>query len=619
MKIKRLLAFVISVAMIVGMVPTFVFAKEIDLEADEPETTQSSEAEEEDGEEPEEKEEPAGSEDKDEPETEEDEPSADEPDEVFVFGEAPSEVPSETDSKAALGGRIGKSKVYWSFSGSTLTVYGKGKMPAWKSAESVPWHKYRSQIKYVYVRAGVSSIGNHAFRDLKLEGGMVYSRPRGKYALKSIGAYAFYGTNAKVFNFKTLKSIGAHAYENSGQRSITLPKNVKSLGAYAFAGNPYLTYVKFNKKVKTIPTCCFAGCGFKSVTLPKQIKTIGAYAYESCYDLTSVKLGKNVKKIGSYAFVDCISLKSFTVPSKVKAIAEGTFFGCSNLTSVRLHKKVSSIGKSAFRQCTSLTSISIPGKVKAISESAFAESGLTSVKIPGSVKTIGTTAFALCSKLASVSIPGSVKTIGYGAFGLTALTSVVIPGSVTKIDELAFYNCSKLSDVTIKYGVKNIARGAFKDCVALKSITIPSSVTTLGDSVFDGCSGIAIRLTNELKTAFPNAFAGITGTPSFIDLKENTIAVTGKLATVKAKKVKKKAQKIAAAKLYTFTEPGIGGHLFAKVSGNKKIAVASNGVITVKKKLKKGTYTVRVKVMATGDLEHRDSGWQIITVKVKVK
>ena len=205
MKIKRLLAFVISVAMIVGMVPTFVFAKEIDLEADEPETAQSSEAEEEDEKEPEENEEPAESEDKDEPESEEDEPSADEPDEVFEFGEKPSEVPSETDSKAALGGRIGKSKVYWTLSGSTLTVYGKGKMPAWKSAESVPWHAYRSQIRFIYVRAGVSSIGNHAFRNIHLDGGMVYSRPRGKYALKSIGAYAFAGTNAKVFNFKTLK------------------------------------------------------------------------------------------------------------------------------------------------------------------------------------------------------------------------------------------------------------------------------------------------------------------------------------------------------------------------------------------------------------------------------
>ena len=57
MKIKRLLAFVISVAMIVGMVPTFVFAKEIDPEADEPATTETTEAEEEEKEEPAESEE----------------------------------------------------------------------------------------------------------------------------------------------------------------------------------------------------------------------------------------------------------------------------------------------------------------------------------------------------------------------------------------------------------------------------------------------------------------------------------------------------------------------------------------------------------------------------------
>ena len=42
MKIKKLLAFLISVAMIVGMVPTFVFAKEIDFEAEEPAATEET-------------------------------------------------------------------------------------------------------------------------------------------------------------------------------------------------------------------------------------------------------------------------------------------------------------------------------------------------------------------------------------------------------------------------------------------------------------------------------------------------------------------------------------------------------------------------------------------------
>nr|MCR5488597.1 hypothetical protein [Saccharofermentans sp.] len=125
MKIKRLLAFVISVAMIVGMVPTFVFAKELDLEADEPETTEAAEAEEEKEEEEkeeepaqaEDKEEASDAEDKDAGEDEED-PDLNVPEEAYsIAGAAPSQVKDETisTSRAAMNGRIGKSKVYWTF------------------------------------------------------------------------------------------------------------------------------------------------------------------------------------------------------------------------------------------------------------------------------------------------------------------------------------------------------------------------------------------------------------------------------------------------------------------------------------------------------------------------
>ena len=198
--------------------------------------------------------------------------------------------------------------------------------------------------------------------------------------------------------------------------------------------------------------------------------------------------------------------------------------------------------------------------------------------------------------------------------------SVVVPGSVSNIGDAAFFGCTALADVKINYGVKSIGKQAFNGCTSLKALTIPSSVTSMGDGVFSGCSGMKIGIDKDFayQIASTDVWDGCSNkTLRFLD--ENPITVTGKLATVKAKKVKKKAQKIAASKLYTFTEPGKGGHLFAKASGNKKIAVASNGVITVKKKLKKGTYTVNVKVMATGDLDHRDSGWQIVTVKVKVK
>ena len=332
--------------------------------------------------------------------------------------------------------------------------------------------------------------------------------------------------------------------------------------------------------------------------------------------MTAVSFGKKVKTIGQYAFA-ATGLKKVVIPAKVKSVSAGAFMLCSSLASVKLPAKLTSIGAGAFLLCANLTSIGIPGKVKSIGNSAFYGCGLTSVRIPGSVKSMGTAAFAYCQNLTSVTLPGSIKTIAASAFAYdSSLESIVIPASVTTIGEKAFTDCTNLSSVTLKYGIKTISDSAFANCTSLKNITLPSSVTKVGKEIFSGCSGLVVKLVPELHDNNPDAWT--TGT-TFQALNENLFEVVGKTATVKASKTKKKAQKIAASKLYTFTNPGIGGHLFAKASGSKKITVASNGVITVKKGTKKGTYTVKVKVMATGDLDHRDSGWKNIIVKVKVK
>ena len=72
--------------------------------------------------------------------------------------------------------------------------------------------------------------------------------------------------------------------------------------------------------------------------------------------------------------------------------------------------------------------------------------------------------------------------------------------------------------------------------------------------VFGGCTGLTVKLTQALLSSNPDAWNGFSGKTIILDA--NSIAVTGKMATVKAKKVKKKAQKIGVAKLYTFTDPG---------------------------------------------------------------
>ena len=647
MKIKRLLAFIISVAMIVGMVPTFVFAKELDLEADEPETTEAAEAEEEE----EEKEEPAETEDKEDADEEKDEEadtSDDDEDlkapvEEFTIGSAaPSqaEEKSESTSRAAVNGTIGKCS--WSLRNGLLKITGKGKMPAWSKEEYVPWHNLRDKITRIYVEQGVTTIGNFAFSHLKnFSGGTIWSYSRGKYKLKSIGNYAFWGTMLpNLPAFKTVTSLGSHAFDGTGLSTVSIPKNVKKMGVYCFANCSLLKKVTINSKLKAIPNYCFFKSGLEAMSIPKKIKSIGKYAFAHCHSMTAVTIGKgvktigeaafggcwslktvkfagkNVKSIGRIAFIECESLTSIVIPAKVKAIAEGTFAGCYDLASVKLPSKLKAIGTGAFLDCSSLTSIAIPGSVKSISKSAFEASGLTTVRIPGSVKTIGYAAFAN-TKLASVTLCSGIKTIGDYAFSENAyLTEVVIPASVTSIGEGAF-SSSALANVTLNYGIKTISDGAFA-ATKITTITLPNSITSLGSYIFSGCKN-NITVTASDKVTNLNGNALLQATCKVIGFKDNAMTVTGKTATVKAAKVRKKAQKISASKLYNFTDNGVGTHLFAKASGNKKITVSGNGVITVKKGLKKGTYTVKVKVMATGDKEYANTSWQIVTVKVKVK
>lgn len=593
MKIKRLMALLISVVMVFAMMPAFVFAKEIDLEADEPATEESSDAEEE-KEESEEKEEPSESDEDKDDDTEEEENIPVE--EYVIVGKKAPESTSSAGKSVYKSGSCG-SGVRYVLDGGYLKITGNGKMKNYSSAGAVPWYENRKDITSFYISSGVRSIGAYCFFECSnIRSGSIWSYSRGKKAMKSVGAYAFSGTNVGSISLpSTITSIGAHAFENSALTKFSPKSKVKSIGTACFKGCTNLTSFSFNKKITKIPNECFSGCTkLTSISVPNRIKSIGRNAFAAS------------------------GLKSFTIPSKVKTIAAELFYNCRSLTSVKIHSKVKSIGASAFELCTNLTSISMPAKLKSFGSRAFAGSGLTTVKIPGKIKTISNGAFWSCKSLTSVTIPGSVKTIGEGAFAVSGLTSIVIPKNVTTIGRQAFVNCTALKSVTMNYGLKTVNDEAFSGCTSLPTISFPISVNSWGTNVLKGSkSGIKVYVANEYKgvsTIWGNSSI------SFQNYTANPITVTGKTATVKAKKVKKKAQKIAAAKLYKFDVPGTGAHVFGKVSGNKKITVASNGVITVKKGLKKGTYKITVKVRAVGDsLTIGGSDWTNVVVTVRVK
>ena len=108
-----------------------------------------------------------------------------------------------------------------------------------------------------------------------------------------------------------------------------------------------------------------------------------------------------------------------------------------------------------------------------------------------------------------------------------------------------------------------------------------------------------------------------------LEKKQNTLTVKPRTVTVKYAKVKKKAQTVKRAKALTVSNQK--GTVTYKLSGVVKtkykkyfVINAKTGNITVKKRLKKGTYKVKIKVTAAGTNEYK-SGTKTVTTTIKVK
>ena len=176
-------------------------------------------------------------------------------------------------------------------------------------------------------------------------------------------------TFAELQYFTGLTAIADSAFFNcKNMTSITLPKNVKSIGVRAFYYCSRLT----------------------TVAIPSRVTTIGDYAFRNCYKLTSIVIPKKVKKIGSCVFYNCYSLSSLEVQEGnttydsrencnaiIKTSTNTLIAGCMNTS---IPEDVTSIGDYAFKKATGLVSINIPQGVTSIGKSSFSEcTGLTDV------------------------------------------------------------------------------------------------------------------------------------------------------------------------------------------------------------------------------------------------
>lgn len=253
----------------------------------------------------------------------------------------------------------------------------------------------------------------------------------------------------------------------------------------------------------------------------------------------------------------------------------------------------------------------------------------------------------------SIVISSGVTSISESAFeGLANLETVDIAGTVTKIGNYAFSNCKSLKSAVLDENLYKASSGIFYGCYNVNVSFIPSypilvyggisdvtkasagSIVTL--KAYDEASGkifdqwivnrgeIELTIVDEKTATFVMPASMVEITASFKDKepKPNTLSTRGKKTSLKAKKLKKKDQKVSRGKVMVVRNAqGRVSYKLLSVSKSKKKYFKINsrsGAVTVKKKLKKGTYTVRCRVSASGNADYK-GGSRIVSFKITVK
>jgi len=204
-----------------------------------------------------------------------------------------------------------------------LTLTGTGDMPSYMN-EDPEYKPYASSIKKIVINTGITSVGEHAFKELPV------------------------------------------------LETVEMPETVTSMGQLAFSECPSMTSVKMSTKISTIEISAFMNCkSLASISIPDKVTDIKQNAFYGCESLKSITIPNSVKTIGESAFQGCKSAKTLTLGDNIETIGESAFYMCSNLTcSITIPAKVSSIGRKAFllysgvfegEVCPHLTSICYSG------------------------------------------------------------------------------------------------------------------------------------------------------------------------------------------------------------------------------------------------------------------
>lgn len=305
--------------------------------------------------------------------------------------------------------------------------------------------------------------------------------------LKSIGNYTFSLGDSAVGYYvdsddeERIQKLFFFDFVNGeyidGITSVILPKNLTSIGKYAFGPNLESIQVATGNDTFTVADNCLIKdstvvLGTSNSIIPTKVN------------------GKKITTIGDYAFA-YKTVSNLVIPDTIETISNGAFEKCQGITTLNLPRMLKSIGASAFVG-TKLTNVTIPTSVVTIGERAFAELNLEYVEFEiesdnggYGLQSIAQNAFERSSAPKTLTAPMGILSKIKDCFSFVETINVIGNDDIPA-QAFSGWIPQRTKAINIGEGVRKIGDMAFADC-EITSFVLPASVTEIGVGILTYC------------------------------------------------------------------------------------------------------------------------------------
>ena len=531
-----------------------------------------------------------------------------------------------------------KTKVTYTLKKGTLTIKGKGAMPAKMK------FRRNKKIKKVIIKKGVTSVSYEAFALCKNLNSVTIPS-----TVKTIGIRSFYGTKiSKITVPSKTKTIGQGAFGSCkslktivmpGDFKLKLEEDTDDKLWYVTSDQSAVDTITFNTKLKLANVSYLSANNLVVAKNDPSYQSIEGVIYtkdgkgivrvpqkrtelkikEGCTEFNMQSVLYNSTDSEGDEFNNCSKLKKIVIPSSVKSINK-IKYKTDRADACDMHVDTIEIApkdfdaNSLYALGSSLgKNITIESLMKLFPDQITYKDHMYITKDHGLLKYDG--------KDANVEIPEEITWIAPEVFYRNeTLKNVKLPSKITTIEENTFYGCSELEAVVIPDQVTMIGKSAFDECTVLKSVTFGKSLKVIKDHAFASVNIRNFTIPSGIQKIETGAFAGINqiGTVTF-EGSTKYVAADAFMNSTGIKLVYKKGIKEAQTELSY-------DYIIARKNGNNKVRTTwqpvsgANGYqlkFSTDKKFKKVLKTVMVKKNVSNATTYVKNKKKTLYIKVR--